>query len=97
MKISTLVSSPWFRALKPIGFGEGQGPRFEGATRRGPDSDSGGCLFYSARWRRPQICTQTRPIRPESSGGVGPESSGEVWGLKSLGFEGPRAVNGASG
>ena len=29
---------------------------------------------------------------PESYGGVGPESSGGVWGLKSLGFEGPRAV-----
>ena len=27
-----------------------------------------------------------------SYGGVGPESSGGVWGLKSLGFEGPRVV-----
>ena len=32
-----------------------------------------------------------------SYGGVGPESFGGVWGLKPLGFEGPRAVNGASG
>ena len=32
----------------------------------------------------------------EGYGGVGP-SYGGVWGLKSLGFEGARAVNGASG
>ena len=42
------------------------------------------------------LSTQTRPVRPRTYGGVG-TSYGGVWGLNSLGFEGPRAVNGASG